>query len=198
MIGIGKASGAATQNYVNEHVGGKTIEQLKIPFAAAATRVRDGKLVLFNRGDTGLAVRASSANVDSFKPVRVGNEEYVDGDVASPVPIRAARELGARVVIAVDVSAYVEDTPATAPRDWIEGDARRIKLISAEAPQADIVLHPNIGYYAGHSDEYRRRVIALAEAYTRKQIPAIRSALLRAGNPQATGTERIEPGVASR
>jgi NTE family protein len=198
MVGIGKSSGAATQNYVNEHVGGKTIEQLKTPFAAAATRVRDGKLVLFNRGDTGLAVRASSANVDSFKPVRVGNEEYVDGDVASPVPIHAARELGARVVIAVDVSAYVEDTPPSAPRDWIEGDARRIKLISAEAPQADIVLHPNIGYYAGHSDEYRRRVIALAEAYTRKQIPAIRAALLRAGNPQATGTERIPSGVASR
>jgi NTE family protein len=70
MIGVGKSSGVATQNYVNEHVGGRTIEQLPIAFAAAATRVSDKKLVLFNRGDTGLAVRASSANPDSFNPVQ--------------------------------------------------------------------------------------------------------------------------------
>jgi NTE family protein len=198
MIGVGKASGAATQNYVNAHVGGRTIEQLRIHFAAAATRLGDGKLVLFTKGDTGLAVRASSANPDSFKPVKIGDDQYVDGDMASPVPIRAARSLGAKVVIAVDVSAYVEDTPPNAPRSWVEGDARRSKLIVAEAPLADVMLHPNIGYYAGHGDEYRRRVIGLAEAYTRKQIPAIKAALSRAGMPQATGTERMPSGVASR
>ena len=59
-------------------------------------------------------------------------------------------------------------------------------------------LHPNIGYYAGYKDDYRRRVIALAEAYTRKQVPAIKAALARAGAAQATGTERSPSGVASR
>src|SRR5439155_12172179 len=122
MIGVGRATGTATQHYVNEHVGGKTIEQLKIHFAAAATRVRDKQLVLFTRGDTGLAVRASSANPDSFEPVRVGDESYVDGDEASPLPIHATRSLGARFVIAVDVSAYAEDTPSAVPQDWIVKD----------------------------------------------------------------------------
>jgi NTE family protein len=156
MIGIGKASGVATQKYVNEHVGGKPIESLKVAFAAAATRVRDKALVVFNRGDTGLAVRASSANADSFEPVRIGKDEYVDGDYVSPVPIDAARKLGARVVIAVDVSAYPEDAPPGVPREWVDNDGRRAAQIAREAPEADVLLHPNIGYYAGHSDEYRR------------------------------------------
>ena len=198
LIGMGKASGVVTQNYVNERVGNRTVEQLKIPFAAVAMRVRDRKLVLFNRGDTGLAVRASSANPESFDPVRVGEEVFLDGDELTPVPIRAARSLGARVVIAVDVSAYPEDTPPSVPREWIEKDTRRAKQVALEAPDADVLLHPNIGYYAGHNDDYRRRVIALAESYTRKQIPAIRAALARAGAPQAMETGRMPSGVASR
>ena len=196
MLGVGKASGVATQTYVDAHVGGKPIEALKIPFAAAATRVRDRKLVLFNRGDTGLAVRASSANLESFEPVRVGDDEYIDGDEVSPVPIRAARGLGARVVIAVDVSAYLEDTPPNVPREWVVKDERRARQIAAEAPDADLVLHPNIGYFAGHTEEYRRRVIGIAEAYTRAQMPAIRAALARGA--QRTSMERIAAVVASR
>ena len=196
MLGIGKATGEATQKYVNEHVGNKPIEALKVPFVAAATRVSDRKLVLFNRGDTGLAARASSANPESFEPVRIGSEQYVDGDEVSPVPIRAARQLGARFVIAVDVSAFVEDTPPGAPREWVDNDARRAVQIARESPEADFMLHPNIGYYAGHSDEYRQRVIMIAETYTRSRMPAIRAALARAG--YATSTEPMPSGVASR
>jgi NTE family protein len=181
MLGIGKSTGGATQNYVNNLVGDRTIEQLKIPFAAAAMRVRDRKLVLFTRGDTGLAVRASSADPDMFDPVRIGNEAYVDGDEASPVPIHAARMLGARFVIAVDVSAYAEDTPPNVPHEWIDKDARRAKQVRAEASEADLLLHPNIGYYAGHNEAYRSRVIRLAESYTRRKLPEIREALKRAG-----------------
>ena len=197
MLGVGKSTGVVTQNYVNERVGGRPIEKLRIPFAATAMRVRDKQLVIFNRGDTGLAVRASSATVETFEPVKIGDEYYVDGDEASPLPIRAARTLGAQVVIAVDVSAYAEDTPPGVPREWVVKDERRAKQAALEAPLADVVLHPNIGYYAGHTDDYRRRVIALAESHTRKQMPAIRAALARAG-VQATVTERMPSGVASR
>src|SRR6185503_3592653 len=97
------ASGRRTQELVGEHVGGRMIEQLPIAFAATATRERDSTLVAFNRGDTGIAVRASAASPGQFEPVRISGETYVDGDEASPVPIRAARRLGARVVIAIDV-----------------------------------------------------------------------------------------------
>ena len=203
MLGGGRATGGVTQQWVNERVGRRPMEALELPLVATAVRQRDGRLVLFNRGDTGLAVRASSASPDTFEPVRIGDETYLDGDDASPVPIRIARELGARFVIAVDVAAYPQTTPANVPREWIEKDARRARLVAQESPQANVVLHPDIGYYAGHSMEYRRRVIALAEEYARAQLPAIRAALARTDVPPlqaqpAGSTARIPAAEASR
>ncbi len=181
MLGGELATGSAIQSFVDEQVGDRPIERLRIPFVAVATRVRDDQLVLFNRGDTGLAVRASGASPGQFEPVRIGSETYLDGDVASPVPIRVARRLGAKVVIAVDVSAYVADTPPGVPERWIEKDARRARQVASEAPAADVLIHPDIGYYAGHDEAYRRRVIAIAEQATREKLPQIRAALARAG-----------------
>ncbi len=195
----GLATGGAIQNYVDTKVGGLAIEQLKVPFVAAATRMSDGKMALFNRGDTGLAVRASGASPGQFEPVRIGDDLYVDGDESSPVPIEAARRLGARVVIAVDVSAYVEDTPNSAPREWIAKDERRARQVAAEAKDADVMIHPNIGYYAGMTEPYRRQVIAIAERVAREKIPAIRAALARASPPPQTASmARMPSGEASR
>ncbi|MGZ5571741.1 MAG: patatin-like phospholipase family protein [Usitatibacter sp.] len=198
----GPATGQTVQSYINARVHERPIEALKIPFIAAATRVSDGRLALFNRGDTGLAVRASGASPGQFEPVRIGSELYVDGDEASPVPIKAARNLGAKVVIAVDVSAYADDTPQTAPREWVAKDERRARQVAAEAPEADVLLHPNIGYYAGHTEDYRRRVIAIAERFTREKLPAIRAAYARAGLARPEGQKpaiaRNPSGEASR
>ena len=200
MLGGRPATGSTIQAYMNARVDGKPIEALPTAFVAGATRLSDGKLALFNRGDTGLAVRASSASPGQFEPVRIGDELYVDGDEASPVPMRAARALGAQLVIAVDVSAHERDTPAGVPQEWIAKDARRARQVALEAPAADVLLHPNIGYYAGHTEEYRRRVIELAERHTRERLPAIRAALARAGPPpaQSASIARIPAGEASR
>ena len=173
--------GTGVQDFVSRNVQGRLIEELRTPFAAAATRVRDRSLVLFNRGDTGLAVRASAASPGEFTPVEIAGEMYVDGDEVSPVPIRAARRLGARVVIAIDVSAYERETPQGVPSRWIEKDARRAKQIAAEAPAADVLIHPDIGYYAGRNEAYRRRVIAIAYRATREKLPAILAAIAKAG-----------------
>jgi NTE family protein len=177
MLTGGLARARGVQDFVNQRVGGRSIEQLPVAFGAAATRLRDSSLVIFNRGDTGAAVRASVASPDRFEPVRISGESYMDGDEASPVPIHAARSMGARIVIAVDVSAYVQDTPDGVPPEWVAKDARRAKQVAAEAPEADVLIHPNIGYYAGHSKDYRRRVIAAAERAAREQLPAILAAV---------------------
>jgi NTE family protein len=202
MLGGGVSSGAAIQTYVNARVGNKPIEALPVKFAAAATRLGDGKLVIFNHGDTGLAVRASSASPGQFEPVKVGDQSYIDGDEAAPVPIRAARALGAKFVIAVDVSAFEQDTPAGVPQEWVDKDARRARQIMREMPYADVMLHPNIGYYAGYKEDYRNRVIELAEKYTREQLPLLREKFAAAGlplaAPQSASTDRIPSGRASR
>lgn len=177
------ASGEAVQAYVAKQVGGRAIEELGVAFAAAATRASDRKLVLFNRGDTALAVRASGASPGQFEAVRIGADHYMDGDESSPVPILAARAMGARVVIAVDVSAHLESTPPGMPREWVVKDERRARQIKYEAPAADVLLHPDIGYYAGHDENYRRRVMQVAERFTRERLPQIRAALAKAGAP---------------
>ena len=72
--------------------------------------------------------------------------------------------------------------------------------MAAESSNSDVVIHPNIGYYAGHTEAYRRNVIAIAERYTRERVPAIRAALARAGlqAAQNVSTARMPSGEASR
>ena len=195
MIGRRRASGEPMQLFVNEQVRNTPLERMRTPLVVAATSVSSRKLVLFNRGDTGLAVRASTALPEQFEPVSIDGELYMDADETSPVPIRAARALGARIVIAVDVSAYEADTPPDVPREWVEKDRRRMRQIESEAPAADVLLHPNIGYYAGHDKEYRDRVMRLAEADTLRRMPEVRAAIARA---QKSAMERSPPDVASR
>ncbi len=192
------ATGRAVQDFVNRHVGERRIESFPMAFAAVATREGTLQPVVFNAGDAGAAVRASSASPGQFHPVRIGSESFVDGDEASPVPIRAARELGARVVIAIDVSALASTTPPDAPAEWVRKDERRAAQVLAEAGEADVLVHPDLGYYAGHTAEYRRRVIDIAARETRARLPDIRAALARVPGAQASATASIPAGVATR
>jgi len=99
-------------------------------------------------------------------------------------------------VIAVDVSAYPQDTPAGVPKEWIDKDARRARQVAAEASGADVLLHPNIGYWAGQDEEYRRRVIGIAERYTVLKMQAIRTALANAGlQPAAQAASARTPAA---
>lgn len=103
---------------------------------------------------------------------------YVDGDVVSPVPVREARTLGADVVIAIDISASLDHVPEGVPDEWLRSDRERRRRIDAEVKFADVLIHPDIGYFAGTSRNYRARVIAAAAAdATRAAIPRIKSAI---------------------
>ena len=178
-----RIGGASIARFVNGNVDGKMIEQFPIRFAAIAVRARDGALTAFNRGNPGIAVRASSAIPGNFEPVRILGVEYIDGDELTPLPIKVARELGAQIVIAVNVSEYMEDTPPGVPQEWVTKGWRRARAVAAEAPLADAIIHPNTGYYTDVRYEYRVRSIATAEAATRAMLPQIRKAIARAGTP---------------
>ena len=173
----GQVRGQKLQDFVNAHVQQRSLESLGIRFAVVATRQHDATLQIFNGGDTGVAVRASSAVPDRFYAVRIAGVTYVDGDVASPVPVNAARTLGASVVIAVDISARVDKVPQGVPEEWLRRDRERRAQIDAEAKSADVLIHPDIGYFAGTSESYRARVINIAAEATRAALPRIRSAI---------------------
>ena len=113
ILNRGALRGEALARYVNTQVGNRLIEQMKMPLGIVATDLHSGEPVLFRRGNTGSAVRASSAVPAVFQPVKIGSREYVDGGLVSPVPVRQARDMGANVVIAVDISTDPEGSPAS-------------------------------------------------------------------------------------
>jgi NTE family protein len=96
--------GESLQNYINNAVKNRPLEQLNKPIGVVATDLKSGEQVVFRRGNTGMAVRASSSVPGVFQPVNIGGREFVDGGLTSPVPVRAARDMGADIVIAVDIS----------------------------------------------------------------------------------------------
>lgn len=158
--------GAAIENFIKDRTHGKPLEGLKRKLAVTAAIRGDGTpgaLTVFNRGNTAAAVRASSATPGQFAPVRIRGVVYHDGDEAQPVPIRVARDLGARVVIAVDVSAYVQAIPPQAPAAWAIRDRARAAKVADQSVFADVLIHPDLGYYAGMKDEYRRMCIERGE-----------------------------------
>ncbi len=99
--------GKKVENYVNAQVDQLRLEQFKIPMYVVATELKEGKKVVFNYGNTGQAVRASVSIPSMFVPTKIAEHEYVDGGLVSPVPVKVARDLGADIVIAVNILAQL-------------------------------------------------------------------------------------------
>jgi NTE family protein len=175
----GVIKGEALANFVRQQTSGKTIEQMALPLGIVATDLGSGEPVLFRRGDTGTAVRASSAVPSVFQPVRIGNREYVDGGLASPVPVRFAREMGAEVVIAVDIS-----TPPSgqAPQEAMSMLLQTFAIMGRsinnwELRSADVVIRPQLNGMKGADFAGRMKAIEAGRAAAAAALPAIRAAL---------------------
>lgn len=171
--------GGAIESFIVERTRGKALDGFKRKLAVTATTGSTNTLTVFNRGNTAAAVRASSATPGQFAPVRIRGVEYRDGDEAQPVPISIARDLGAQVVIAVDVSTYVKAIPPEAPANWAVRDRARAAKVAEQAIFADVLIHPDLGYYAGIKAEYRKMCIQRGEIAARAALPKIREALAR-------------------
>ncbi|OYU43113.1 MAG: esterase [Burkholderiales bacterium PBB4] len=165
--------GQRLQDYVNAQLGNKTIEQFSRRLVVGATRRVDKAPVFFTQGNVGVAVRASSAVPGVISPVGIQGTEYEDGDESLPLAVRAARQAGARFVIAVDVTPRPETTPPDASPAQVERLAKRRSRIAPEAQQADFVLHAELAYEAAPTSSYFRYARATGEQSARKQLPAL-------------------------
>ena len=109
----GIVEGKRVEKFFRDRLGDVMIENLPIPFACVSTDYLTGKEVVLNRGDLVTAVRASISIPGIFKPVPYGSMLLIDGGVVNPVPVSVARDLGADIVIAVDVSAKIKKDKKT-------------------------------------------------------------------------------------
>jgi NTE family protein len=159
----GILKGEALQEFVNKNVQGRPLEKLNRKVAVVATDLQSGDPIVFERGDTGMAVRASSSVPGVFQPVKISGHEYVDGGLVSPVPVKIAHNLGADFVIAVDISSKPALTPIQGTLDvllqtfTIMGNA----IAAAELQQADVVIKPDISKLS--STDFQSRHLAILE-----------------------------------
>jgi NTE family protein len=172
----GVIRGEALAKYVRDQTGGRTIESMKLPLGIVATELDTGAPVLFQRGDAGTAVRASSAVPAVFQPVRIGNREYVDGGLVSPVPVRFARQMGAELVVAVDISSPPEGNPT--------GDAMRMLLQTFsimgrsinvfELRDADVVMRPKLAGVGSADFSARLRAVQAGREAAQAMLATLR------------------------
>jgi NTE family protein len=182
--------GQKLEDFVNEQVRRQPLERLAKPFAAVATRLEDGERTVFVRGNTGQAVRASSSVPGVFQPVAIGKYHFVDGGVVSPVPVDAARQLGADVVIAVDISNKARGQTPTGMLGTI-GQSIAImgqKLGQAELSRADVIVRPQVLDIGGADFSQRSSAILEGEKAALAAMPQIREriAQLQAAREEVT------------
>ncbi|ANF82312.1 alpha/beta hydrolase [Acinetobacter sp. NCu2D-2] len=138
--------GKKVEDYVNTQVDHTPLQDMKIPMFVVATELKEGKKVVFNYGDTGQAVRASVSIPSMFIPTKIEDKEYVDGGLVSPVPVDIARELGADIVIAVDILAQPEHTETTNVWGLFNQNINIMqnRLAAQELQHADVVIQPDL------------------------------------------------------
>ena len=171
--------GEALARYVSLQVNGKLIENMAMPLGIVATDLNNGLGVMFQRGDTATAVRASSAVPALFQPVRISGRDYVDGGLVSPVPVRYARQMGAELIVAVDIS--------SAPEANAAGDSLQILLQTFsimgksinnfELRDADLVVRPELNAIASSDFASRQRSIEAGRTAMTRLLPQLRAAI---------------------
>lgn len=176
---FGLSQGARMQRILNKQLDSRYFEELKIPFILVATDLYTGELVSIGGGPLIPSIQASCAVPFVFVPVQVGGRVLVDGGVANPVPASVAKDLGADIVVAVDLGYLLNKT---FPRNLF-GVTTRCAEISLLwqcemcANQADIVIRPEFGecgmFEEGRFDE----VYEAGKRAAKEAIPHIREML---------------------
>jgi NTE family protein len=186
--------GDALQNFINEAVQNRSIQLLNRKLAVVATDLQTGEAMVFQSGNTGMAVRASSSVPGIFQPVKIGTREYVDGGLVSPVPVKIARGLGADIIIAVNISEVpqqnkVSDTFGILLQTFaIMGHV----IAGQELKEADVVIAPDIRELKSTSFDSRNYAIIEGEKAGLAALPRIRETIDAFHAAQSSGAAITE------
>ncbi|WP_096031792.1 patatin-like phospholipase family protein [Caballeronia calidae] len=180
----GILQGVALQNYLNKTLDNRPIEKMAKPLGIVATDLRSGQPILFQRGNTGVAVRASCSVPSIFEPVKIGDREYVDGGLVSPVPAAFAHKMGADFVIAVDISARPESGLTSSSFDVLMQTftimGQTIKAYELDK-YANAVIRPNLAAMSSSDFSQRNASILAGEEAVAKMWPTLQRQLAERG-----------------
>jgi len=187
FTGMGVAKGEKLEEFVKSKVPVANIEDLKIPFAAVATDLNRGTRVILDKGSVAKAVRASSAIPGVFPPVDHQGKMLVDGGVIDNIPVSVAREKGADIVIAVDISENVFNFNITNVLDVM---LQSITIMGAEnakyrKKEADILISPKIGDVGMLDFTQKKRCMMAGIDAAQKVMPEIKAKIEEWGRKRA-------------
>lgn len=176
FTGMGVVKGEKLEAFVHSKIPVTNIEELKIPFAAVATDLNRGTRVVLDRGPVSVAVHASSAIPGIFEPVEYQGKVLVDGGVLENIPISVAREKGADIIIAVDISENVVnfnitnllDVTMQAVNIMFDENVKRMKK------DADILISPAVGDVSMLDFTQKKRCMQAGMDAAQKAMPEIR------------------------
>jgi len=175
--GMGAAKGLRLEEFIRSKVAVSNIEDLKIPFAALATDLNQGTRVVLDSGPVATAVRASCSIPGVFEPVLHQGNLLVDGGVLENLPVSVAREKGADVVIAVDVSVSVVNRDISNLLDVMVQSvnimaAQNVKL---QRKAADILIQPVVGHIGMMDFSQKKQCLEAGMEAARQAMPDIRT-----------------------
>jgi NTE family protein len=159
----------------------KNIEETDIPYRCVAVELTDSKLQVFDKGPISEAVRASISIPGLFVPHEIEGKYYVDGGVLERMPVSVARDMGADIVIGVDVGYKGECQKA--PTGMMQVMALSMNIMNWEIARnkiydADILILPKVRRINAFSSEEAEDCIQLGRAAALEALPEIKKALL--------------------
>lgn len=195
----GFIEGIKLKNFINTKVSGRAIEDFPISFAAVAAEKHTLKKAVFSSGNAGLAVQASCSVPNIFIAPRIPEQvgkKYIDGGVVSLVPVDTARDLGADIIIAIDVTAANVNTSASNKKPTInsltsfwgflessviangtdssQASSSLTTSMRLERDRADIIITPNVAHISSIDTSQRSTLMTAGAQATTPQINAIK------------------------
>ena len=175
---MGLASNQKLEHYPRKYLGVSTFEDLTVPLAIAATDLATGEAVYFSHGPLGPALRASCAYPGMFIPVEIDGRMLVDGFLAAPVPVDAARSIGAEIVIAV----FLEAANNRKPASIVDVIALSFAILQRHADlewrrAADVTIEPVVKDFLWDDFAQTSDLIAAGETAARAALPKIRAVI---------------------
>jgi len=179
----GIMGGEKALKFLRTWIGNKKIEKLPIPFKAIATDLVNGETVVFDKGELAMAIRASCSIPVFFRPVKIGKKLLVDGGNSMPVPVDIVREMGADIVIAIDLDrCYISSKNRPKHLDKMSMtqiaeralDIVQYTLAKENTKKADFVIAPDVHDIGWKKFINGGAIIAEGELEVRKVLKEIK------------------------
>ena len=172
---LGPVQGEKLEEFLKTKLKVKKLEDLQLPLYPVATDLMTGETVSLERGSIARAVRASSAIPGVFVPVQFAGRTLIDGGVTNNLPIDIARQKGADVVIAVNLSQDVKNVQIDSVIDIIlqSIDIMGKELLKYKRQGAEVLIEPQVGDVGTMDFSQKKRCIEEGMKAARKALPQI-------------------------